>query len=358
MMRLKSLWLSLLVAIALGNIFMLPEFAQASNSDPAHWLVAGNEIQILSQGVPCDRTIAISDAMNILVKDKVGTAGVAARPVEGGCLILLNAKKWFPMASTVKVPIAMALLDQVDAGNLRLDKLVEIDDSEWVLSPVVASEFVHPGVALSVANLIEVMITQSDNTTTDVCLRLVGGPDAVDDYVTSLGIKGMDISRYMRGLLENFYGLASGRENIPKAAEFLQNNPEKVAAPNQAFEADPRDQVKPPAMLDLLLKLFNGDALSPDSTQFLLGIMGRTKTGSGRLKGLLPSGILVEHKTGTVGGVANDVGYIRLPDGRRMAIAVFTKTSTTAPQERDRAIAEIGRLLFDVYLTETPQLIF
>ena len=55
------------------------------------------------------------------------------------------------------------------------------------------------------------------------------------------------------------------------------------------------------------------------------------------------------NKTGTIGGVANDVGYITLPDGRRFAIAVFTKSSETSEAERDRAIAEVSRSLFDYF---------
>jgi beta-lactamase class A len=77
--------------------------------------------------------------------------------------------------------------------------------------------------------------------------------------------------------------------------------------------------------------------------------MSRTRSGPGRLKGLLPMGTPVAHKTGTAGGIANDVGYITLPDGRRFAIAVFTNRSETSVSDRDRAIAEIARMLFDYF---------
>ena len=77
--------------------------------------------------------------------------------------------------------------------------------------------------------------------------------------------------------------------------------------------------------------------------------MSRTVTGSDRIKGLLPLGTPVAHKTGSIGGVANDVGYITLPDKRRLAIVVFTKSSQTAPPQRERAIAEVARTLFDYY---------
>ena len=338
---------------------MLPGLAQPYSSAQVNDLVARNEVPVKPYDGSRDRALAISDAMEFLIGDKVGKAGVAALPLEGGVPILLNAEELFPMASTVKVPIAMALLAKVDAGEIELDTLEEINDYEWVFSDVVASEFLHPGVALSVANLIELMITHSDNTTTDVCLRLAGGTAAVDSYVASLKIDGMNISRYMRDLVKDFYGLPSGRENIEKAKEFVEKYPEKVIAPSEIIENDPRDQSTPDAMLELLLQLANGKALSPESTQFLLDVMSRTTTNVGRLKGLLPSNTVVGNKTGTVGGVANDVGYIQLPKTgnqlpktQKVAIVVFTKSSATPPEDRERAIAEIGRLLFDVYLTE------
>ena len=77
--------------------------------------------------------------------------------------------------------------------------------------------------------------------------------------------------------------------------------------------------------------------------------MSRTRTGAERIKGLLPKGTPVAHKTGTAGGIANDVGYVTLPDGRRFAIAVFTNSNETSVSDRDRAIAEISRMLFDYF---------
>jgi beta-lactamase class A len=102
-------------------------------------------------------------------------------------------------------------------------------------------------------------------------------------------------------------------------------------------------------MLKLLLAIDGGTAMSAESSKFLLGVMSRTRTGAGRIKGLLPMGTPVAHKTGTAGGIANDVGYVTLPDGRRFAIAVYTNSSETPVADRDRAIAEIARALFDYF---------
>ena len=281
----------------------------------------------------------------------VGRIGVAAQEIGGGEVIAVNGDETFAMASTYKVAIAAAVLDRVDRGELSLDQLVEVPLDMFVTGVIALAEtFPHPGIKLSVANLIEVMITESDNTATDVCMELAGGATAVTKNLRRLGITDFRVDRTTREILMDFYSLSAV---TPEAiAEAISKNPALVAAqvdPNPDFEADPRDHTTPHAYLKLLLAIDGGTAMSPESTKFLLGVMSRTRTGAGRLKGLLPKGASVAHKTGTAGGIANDVGYVTLPDGRRFAIAVFTNSSKTPVADRDRAIAEVSRALFDYY---------
>jgi len=212
-----------------------------------------------------------------------------------------------------------------------------------------AETFVHPGLQLSVANLIEVMITESDNTATDTLMGLAGGPAAVTKNLRRLGITDFRVDRVTGEILRDVFGLP-GQATPEVVAEAYRNRPELLTTQgdrNLDFEADPRDHATPLAFLQLLLAIDSGKAMSAESRTFLLDVMSRTRTGAGRLKGLLPRGTPVAHKTGTTGGVANDVGYITLPDGRRFAIVVFTNSSETPEPDRDRAIAEIARTLFD-----------
>ena len=83
----------------------------------------------------------------------------------------------------------------------------------------------------------------------------------------------------------------------------------------------------------------------------LLGIMDRSETGLARIKGLLPQGTDVAHKTGSLGGVANDVGFITLPgDAGHIAISVFTKASNKPEEAAEKAIAEIARTIYDYFV--------
>jgi len=242
------------------------------------------------------------------------------------------------------------LLDRVDRGQLNLSDLIDISQEMMVAGDnAIAQNFVHPGIKLSVANLIEPMITESDNTATDTLMGLAGGPAAVTKNLRRLGITDFRVDRVTGEILRDVFALP-GQATPEVVAEAYRNRPELVTTQgdrNLDFEADPRDHATPLAFLQLLLAIDSGKAMSAESRTFLLDVMSRTRTGAGRLKGLLPRGTPVAHKTGTTGGVANDVGYITLPDGRRFAIVVFTNSSETPEPDRDRAIAEIARTLFD-----------
>jgi beta-lactamase class A len=61
------------------------------------------------------------------------------------------------------------------------------------------------------------------------------------------------------------------------------------------------------------------------------------------MKWLLPEGTTVEHKTGTLDGLADDVGFISMPDGHRIAVAIFARGGSNRP----RTIAEAARAIYD-----------
>jgi beta-lactamase class A len=294
----------------------------------------------------------ISQKIEKLSQGLAGRIGVAAQEIGSGLNVTINGDETFVMASTYKVAIATTLLDRVDKGEVNLTDLIDISQEMMVAGDnAIALNFVHPGIKLSVANLIEPMITESDNTATDACLKLAGGPEAVTKMMRSIGITELRVDRYTCEILRDFYGLPDKAYASVLAAALAKDPTLAAKQPdrNLEFEKEPRDQSTPKAMLELLLAIDSGKVLSEKSREFLLGVMSRTRTGGGRLRGLLPKRTPVAHKTGTIGGVANDVGFITLPDGRRFAIAVFTKSSTTSEADRDRAIAEVTRALYDFY---------
>lgn len=289
-----------------------------------------------------------------------GVVGVAAWRLDGkGPRILVNADQQFPMASTFKVPIAATVLSQVDKGRLKLDQLVPVDPNMMVESEGLAETFHHPGVSVSVENLLELMLTVSDNTATDTLEKLVGGPAVVTQWVRGQGITGLRVDRDTAGLIRDFYGLPPGPSFPDSLAAGLKANPsleEKGDKPDPKFDNDPQDTSTPAAMAQLLERIYTGKALSPASTNLLREIQERNTTGKARIRARLPEGTVVAEKTGTIGGSVNNVGVITLPGSAgKLIVAVFIKASSKPVEDRERVIADISRALYDYYLFEAPQ---
>lgn len=283
-----------------------------------------------------------------------GVVGVAAWRLDGrGERVLVNADQPFPMASTFKVAVAGAILAKVDRSELKLDQIVPVDPDMVVQSGGLAATFRHAGVSVSVKNLLELMMTVSDNTATDVLTKLAGGPSAVTAWVRAQGVEGLRVDRDTAGIIRDFFGIGPGP--FPQALEAaIKADPkleERGDDPNPRFDRDARDTSTPLAMASLLDRIFSGKALSPESTKLLTEIMERNSTGKARIPGRLPEGIVVAEKTGTIGGSLNDVGMITMPgDAGKLIVAVFIRQSAKPFEDRERAIADISRALYDYYL--------
>lgn len=291
-----------------------------------------------------------------LAKGAGGIVGISAIHLETGRRLSLNGSERFPMASTFKVPIAVQLLTRVDRGEIQLDQMVPIQQSD--LHPgsgTLTDLFNKPGVALSVRNLMELMLLISDNSATDVCLRLAGGPGAVTARMRAAGINGIDVSRSTARLIADRIGIGQVPESEWSPALFRQLSDAVSAEERKAaavrFDVDPRDTATPEAMAVLLERIHRKDLLKPDSAELLLDIMRRCRTGEARLKGILPAGTEVAHKTGTIGATTNDVGIVTLPDDAgHVVIVVFVKSSEKEIAVRERTIAEVARAVHDFFL--------
>jgi beta-lactamase class A len=283
-----------------------------------------------------------------------GSVGVAAWRLDGkGPTLLVNTDDTFPMASTFKVAVAGAVLKLVDERRLDLGHMIPIDLDRMVYSEVIADRFIHPGISLSVYNLLELMLTQSDNTAADYMVAAAGGPDAVTAWVRTQNVRDLRVNGDTDALLRRFFRLGQGTfaEAVSAKAKDDPSFQADAYKPNADFDDDPRDSSTPRAMAQLLTRIFNGQALSAESTRIMTEMMARCRTGTKRLRGRMPLNSPVADKTGTIGGSVNDVGVITLPhDAGQVAIAVFIKKSDAPEEVREQAIAEIGRAVRDYYL--------
>jgi beta-lactamase class A len=284
-----------------------------------------------------------------------GEVGMTAIHIETNRHIELHETDRFPMASTFKVPIAVQLLSRVDRGEIRLDQMITIEPHD--LHPgsgTLSSLFKQPGVSLSVRNLMELMLLISDNSATDIVLRLAGGPEAVTSKMRELGISGINVNRPTVRLISEWLGadLPPEKDWTPDLWSRLYEAipPATRTAAETRFNTDPRDTAQPYAMADLLLKIYSKKLHKPETAELLLDIMRRCQTGDARIKGMLPPDTVIAHKTGSIGGTINDVGIVTLPDNAgHVVIALFVKQATKS-EASEKAIAQIARTVYDYLL--------
>ena len=297
-----------------------------------------------------------------LAKVSGGSVGAAIIHLETGRAIYLNRGLAFPMASTVKVPIAVRLLTQVERGTLRLDSMIAVRPGD--LHPgsgTLTDLFNQPGVVLSVRNLMELMLRISDNSATDILLRTAGGGSAVNERLAELGVSGIRADRPTVRLIADYIGVRDLRSDDVPIAEFgrlssaVGDSARRVAL--AAFDTDPRDTATPEGMARLLELIWRRKAVGITGSDLLLDIMYRCATGAERIKGMLPPDTRVAHKTGSMGPsphlrggrVVNDVGIIDLPNtAGHLVTVVFVKNADDAARG-ERAIAHIARAAYDYF---------
>ena len=256
-----------------------------------------------------------------------GKVGVYAMLIETGDAAGLNSTQHFPMQSVYKLPISMAVMQQIEAGKLNLDDKVGVGNNDFV-RPRQASAIrdKYPnGTELSVKELIQYAISESDGTASDVLMNLAGGAPKAQLYLTSIDIKDINIA-----------------------------NSEKEMGRDWQVQYD--NWATPEAAVSLLMKMRDWSKWRPgadEPEELLTKFMAESMPGAKRLKGLLPAKTVVAHKTGTSGSrdgitaATNDIGVIALPNGKHVAIAVFVSDSPTDGKTRESVIAKIAKAAYD-----------
>lgn len=285
-----------------------------------------------------------------IAKESKGKVGVSAVLIETGETVGINRSERFAMQSIVKLPISTAVLRQVELGKLTRDQKIAIAKAEMVpggmRSPIRDKN--PNGVEMSVQELIKFAISESDGTAADVLQRVAGGATGVQSYIDSMNTIGMEVkwshkefSKDWNWQYENF---ATPDAAVGLLLQIFKGTKER--SPNRkAKNSGQETGAAQPNFVEY--------GVSKENAELLLKFMTESNNPAGRIKGLLPPGTVVAHKTGTGGtrdgmtSATNDVGIITLPNGNHIAIAVFVGDSSGDQKTRERAIAKITRAIFD-----------
>ncbi|MBE9137348.1 serine hydrolase [Nodosilinea sp. LEGE 07088] len=239
------------------------------------------------------------------------TSTAFAVDLDSGQYVDLGGAEPVAAASTIKMPILVAFLQQVDAGNVTLNQAIALrEDAIAGGSGTLGTEAV--GTEYTALEIATRMIVSSDNTATNLMIGALGGVEALNQTFATWGLE----HTVLRNPLPDLEGT-----NTTSAKD-----------------------------LALILALVDqGGLLTPRSRDRLFSIMQRTENDS-----LIPSGIndrsLTAHKTGDIGSLLGDVALVDVPNGKRYVLALLVQR----PSNDGRA-SELIRRMTETIHTEMAQ---
>ncbi|WP_353932312.1 serine hydrolase [Okeanomitos corallinicola TIOX110] len=246
---------------------------------------------------------------NLATSNPTLIPGVFMVDLDTGAYVDVNSNTIFPAASTIKIPILIAFFQDVDAGKIRLDEMLTMEQdmvaggSGNLRTQQVGSQYT----ALDVATK---MITISDNTATNMLIQRLGGQEVLNTRFRSWGL----INTAIRNPLPDLQGT---------------------------------NTTSPKELGELIAKVNQGNLVSMRSRDLMLDIMRRTERDN-----LLPSGLgeggRAYHKTGDIGTMLADAGLVDIPTGKRYIAAVMVQRPHNDPAAAT-LISSISKLAYQFF---------
>jgi beta-lactamase class A len=254
----------------------------------------------------------VHDRLSDLERTYNAIIGVHCVDFDTGRNINYRDADLFAVCSTFKTYAAASVLQKSQWGQLGLGDDVQIDPSALVANSPVTQP--HAGGSLTLAELCQAALQQSDNTAGNLLLQAIGGPPAIGDFARQVGDDATRLDRWETEL-------------------------------NSAVPGDPRDTSTPHMIGRGYRNLLTTDVLASPQRQQLEDWMRGNVTSSVRPG--LPSGWTSADKTGAGDyGSTNDIGMVYGPDGRRVILAIMTRSQSPNPAAPNLRplITEVARL--------------
>jgi beta-lactamase class A len=227
--------------------------------------------------------------------------------LDSGAFVQIGGSQVIAAASTIKTPILVAFLQDVDAGKIKLDEQLEMT-ADVKVGEAGDLQYLPTGTKISALETATKMIVISDNTATNMIIKRLGGNVALNQRFKSWGMTATVINNQLPDL--------EGTNTITT-----------------------QDLVTLLSMIDL------GKLVEPRSRDRFMDIMRRPVTNT-----LLPRGISEEariiHKTGDIASTVGDAGIVDMPNGKRYAIAVMVKRPDN-DQRANELIRQISRATYE-----------
>ncbi len=301
-MKSKKIFLLILIFILWGFVYHFG-YADYSKVDPQKFILEKREIawNNLEKNLLND------------IKQFKGDVGVVIKDLETGWEIPFGDDKLFPSASLAKIPLMAVCLLAVEEGKIRLKRNAALKSSDKLTGSGVLKNMT-PGIFFNIEELIGLMISDSDNTATNILTNIVG-INYVRDSLKNFGLKHTNFSRK----IADYKLRDSGIENYTSASDIAS----------------------------LLEKMYKRNLVSKSASEHCLRFMKLSRS-SDRIPKYLPVDLTIAHKTGLERGVCHDAGIVFTPKGS-FIVAVLTKHKNPSSIPSKQFIANTALRVYNYF---------
>lgn len=268
----------------------------------------------------------LRNKINIITSTKNATVGISVKGIEDKDTLSINGNKETPLMSVFKFHIALAVLNRVDKGKLKLNQKFFIKKEDLIpetWSPI-REEYPEGNMYLTLDQLLRYTVSHSDNNGCDILLNIIGGTNSVQEFINQQGIKDFTIK--------------VNEQQMSSFDKFYLNT------------------TTPLATTALLEKFYNGKVLKKETTKYLYQIMVETSRGLTWMKAGLPAGTELAHRTGissrnenNLRAAMNDVGIVKLPNGKHFILSIYLKNINEEMAVTEKIIADISNAVWEYY---------
>ncbi|KLN65209.1 beta-lactamase [Vibrio sp. VPAP30] len=267
--------------------------------------------------------VAVEKAIERQEETLSARIGVAVLNVETGALWSFRGDERFPLTSTFKSIACAKLLYDADQKTTELKKTVTVNREGLVAYSPVLEAYIDKEITLGDA--CQATMLTSDNTAANIVIASVGGTDSITSFVRELGDENTRLDRVEPEL-------------------------------NEALPNDPRDTTTPISMTNTLNELVFGAVLSENSRAQLIDWMKSNEVTGNLLRSVLPVGWEIADRSGAGGFGARSINAVVWLDKKSpIIVSIYVSQTDASMDQRNLAIVEIGKSIFDLFTGSTQQ---
>lgn len=242
-----------------------------------------------------------------------GETGIVIRDLQTNWEISFNKDRLFPSASLVKIPIMMSCFSAAQEDKLKFENTLELKSTDKVSGSGILKDM-RVGKAISIEDLLGLMVSDSDNTATNMLIEQLGF-EYLNSFFKTLGLKNTNLSRK----IVDFQSRSQGAENYTTAED----------------------------MVFLLEKIYRRDFINRAVSEKCIRLLKQQRIND-RIPAYLPVELSIAHKTGLERTVCHDVGIVYTSKGNFL-VCVLTKHSETTSKLAKEFIATIASCVYSYY---------